>query len=116
MGKKNGAEEAKAFWDELVEAFGVGKKPRARFEFEEAENGCMEETKESMKLRIAAKWGFDPARIVPMGADMKAMFELGRAQFNVYSAVRFQVNGKGWATDFEELWASAAYDDEKKED
>ena len=86
------------------------------FAFEMAENGCMEETRESMKLRIAEKWGFDPARVVPMEADMKAMFELGRTQFNVYSSVRFQVNGKGWATDFEQLWASAAYDDEKKED
>lgn len=102
----------KEFWDALVKAF---RKPRMGFEFEEAENGCMEETKKSMRLRIAAKWGFDPALVVPMEADMKAMFELGRTQFNVYSAARFQVNGKGWATDFEELWASAAYD-EKKED
>lgn len=108
------ASNDKAFWEELVKAF---DKKRMRFEFEPAENGCMEETKESMRLRIAAKWGFDPARVVPMEADMKAMFELGRTQFNVYSAVRFQVNGKGWATDFEELWASAAFDDdEKKED
>ncbi len=114
--EKTPAEEAKEFWDELVKAVGFGKKQRAGFEFEEAENGCMEETRESMKLRIAEKWGFDPARVVPMEADMKAMFELGRTQFNVYSSVRFQVNGKGWATDFEQLWASAAYDDEKKED
>lgn len=101
------------YWDELLAAY---RRPRVGFEFEPAENGCMEETKASLKRRIHAKWGFDPGRIVPMEADMKAMFELGRAQFNAYSAVRFQVNGKGWATDFEELVASPAYDDEKKED
>lgn len=105
--------EDERYWDELLAAY---ERPRVGFEFEPAENGCMEETKESMKRRIHAKWGFDPARIVPMEADMGAMFGLGRTQFNAYSAVRFQVNGKGWATDFSELWASAAYDDEKKED
>lgn len=109
------SKEDKEFWERPTTAF---KKPRMgfEFEFEEAENGCMEETKDSMRLRIARKWGFDPARVVPMEADMKAMFELGRTQFNVYSAVRFQVNGKGWGTDFDDLVPSPAYDDEKKED
>lgn len=110
------ASNDKAFWEKLIEAYGVGKKPRARFEFEEGENGCMEETKGSMKLRIAEKWGFDPARVVPMEADMKAMFELGRTQFNVYSAVRFQVNGKGWATDFDTLAEAPQYDEKKEEE
>lgn len=106
------SKDDKAFWDALTKAF---RKPRMGFEFEPSENGCMEETKRSMRLRIAEKWGFDPARVVPMEADMEAMFELGRTQFNVYSSARFQVNGKGWSTDFDELWASAAYD-ERKED
>ena len=103
----------KAFWDALTAAYG---KQRMRFEYEEAENGCMEETHDSLKRRIHAMWGFDPARIVLMEADMKAMFELGRTQYNLYSSVRFQVNGKGWATDFVDLVASPAYDDKKEEE
>lgn len=107
-----GKEDAR-FWEELLAAF---KERPVQFGFKRAENGCMEETHESVKLRIAAKWGFEPSRVALMEADMKAMFELGREQFNVYSAVRFQVNGKGWSTDFEDLVAAPAYDDEKKED
>lgn len=107
------SEKDRAFWNELLKAYG---KQRTRFEFEEAENGCMEETHSSLKRRIHAKWGFDPARIVLMEADMKAMFEVGRTQYNLYSSVRFQVNGKGWATDFTDLVASPAYDEKKKEE
>ena len=107
-----GKEDAR-FWEELLATF---KERPVQFGFKRAENGCMEETHGSVKLRIAAKWGFEPSRVVLMEADMKAMFELGREQFNVYSSVRFQVNGKGWATDFVDLVASPAYDGEKKED
>ena len=107
------SKEDKTFWDALMAAY---KKQRVGLEFEEAENGCMEETHDSLKRRIHAKWGFDPARIVLMEADMKAMFEVGRTQYNLYSSVRFQVNGKGWATDFTDLVASPAYDEKKKEE
>lgn len=107
------SKEDKTFWDALMAAY---EKQRVGLEFEEAENGCMEETHGSLKRRIHAKWGFDPARIVLMEADMKAMFEVGRTQYNLYSSVRFQVNGKGWATDFTDLVASPAYDEKKKEE
>lgn len=106
-------EEDKKFWDALLKAYG---KQRMRFEFEEAENGCMEETRGSLKRRIHAMWGFDPARIVLMETGMKAMFGLGRTQHNLCISVRFQVNGKGWATDFVDLVASPAYDDKKEEE
>ena len=107
------SKEDKTFWDALMAAY---EKQRERVEFEMAENGCMEETHGSLKRRIHAKWGFDPARIVLMEADMKAMFEVGRTQYNLYSSVRFQVNGKGWATDFTDLVASPAYDEKEKEE
>lgn len=107
------SKEDKAFWDALMAAY---EKQRERVEFEEAENGCMEETHGSLKRRIHAQWGFDPSRIVLMEADMKAMFEVGRTQYNLYSSVRFQVNGKGWATDFTDLVASPAYDEKKGEE
>lgn len=88
---------------------------RTTIAFELNENGCMEETQMSIRQRIAAMWGFRTASIELADADYSTPLELGDFLYYACTGARFQVNGKGWATDFEELWASAAYD-EKKED
>lgn len=84
---------------------------RMAIDFEQAENGCMEETKGSLKRRIARTWGFEFESIKLMEADMMTCFEMGGVQFNVYSSVRFSVNGKGWSTDFSSIARDDAFDD-----
>lgn len=86
---------------------------RMTIDFEQAENGCMEETKGSLKRRIARTWGFEFEFIKLMEADMMTYFEMGGVQFNVYSSVQFSVNGKGWSTDFKTIARDTAYDEKE---
>lgn len=88
-------------------------KDRITVNFEKAENGCMEETKGSLKRRIARTWGFEFEAIKLMEADMMTCFEMGGVQFNVYDSVRFSVNGKGWSTDFKTIARDTAYDEKE---
>lgn len=97
---------------ELLHIIANGK-DRMAIDFEQAENGCMEETKGSMKRRIARTWGFEFESIKLMEADMMACFEMGGVQFNVYDSVQFSVNGKGWSTDFKTIARDTAYDEKE---
>lgn len=85
---------------------------RMAIDFEQAENGCMEETHVSLKRRIAAMWGFQTSGIELLEAST-TWFELGGMQFNVYSSVQFSVNGKGWSTDFKTIARDTAYDEKE---
>lgn len=105
------SKEDKTFWDALMAAC---EKQRENFAFEMAENGYMEETHDSLKRRIHAKWGFDPARVVPMEADSCAPFELGGMRHYACAGVRFTVCGVGWATDFETIERAPEWDDEEE--
>lgn len=96
---------------ELV-GFVANGKDRTTITFEQAENGCMEETHVSLKRRIAAMWGFQTSGIELLEAST-TWFELGGMQFNVYSSVQFSVNGKGWSTDFKRIERDSAYDVEE---
>lgn len=91
----------------------ANSKDRIVIDFEQAENGCMEETKGSLKRRIAHVWGFEFEAIKLMEADMMTCFEMGGVQFNVYSSVQFSVNGKGWSTDFKTIARDTAYDEKE---
>lgn len=88
-------------------------KDRMAIDFEQAENGCMEETKGSLKRRIARTWGFEFQGIKLMEADMMTCFEMGGVQFNVYNSVQFTANGKGWSTDFGSIARDTAYDEKE---
>ena len=90
------------------------KRKHVMFDFVPAENGCMEESKHSMIDRIVSMWGFERERVIPMEASMKQWFEIGGVQFNVYDTVNFQVNGKGWSTDFEIIIRDNAYDEKEE--
>lgn len=86
---------------------------RVAVNFELAENGCMEETHDSLKRRITAMWGFQTSGIELLEAGT-TWFELGGMQFNVYDSVQFSVNGKGWSTDFKRIERDSAYDVEER--
>lgn len=90
----------------------ANSKDRMTIAFEQAENGCMEETHVSLKRRIAAMWGFQTSGIELLEAST-TWFELGGMQFNVYSSVQFSVNGKGWSTDFKTIARDTAYDEKE---
>lgn len=90
----------------------INRRDHVAIDFEPAENGCMEETHDSLKRRIEAMWGFKASAISLMEADM-ALFEIGRVQFNVYKSIRFSVNGKGWSTDFKTIARDTAYDEKE---
>lgn len=96
---------------ELLHIIANGK-DRMAIDFEQAENGCMEETHGSLKRRIAAMWGFQTSGIELLEAST-IWFELGGMQFNVYSSVQFSVNGKGWSTDFKTIARDTAYDEKE---
>lgn len=96
---------------ELLRIIANGK-DRIAIDFELAENGCMEETKGSLKRRIARTWGFEFEGIELLEAST-TWFELGGMQFNVYSSVQFSVNGKGWSTDFKTIARDTAYDEKE---
>lgn len=91
----------------------IDDRKRVAVNFELAENGCMEETKGSLKRRIARTWGFEFESIKLMEADMTTCFEMGGVQFNVYSSVQFSVNGKGWSTDFKTIARDTAHDEKE---
>ena len=90
----------------------ANSKDRMTIAFEQAENGCMEETHDSLKRRIEAMWGFQTSGIELLEAST-TWFELGGMQFNVYSSVQFSVNGKGWSTDFKTIARDTAYDEKE---
>lgn len=90
----------------------ANSKDRMTIAFEQAENGCMEETHVSLKRRIAAMWGFQTSGIELLEAST-TWFELGGMQFNVYNSVQFSVNGKGWSTDFKTIARDTAYDEKE---
>lgn len=90
----------------------IDDRKRMAVNFELAENGCMEETHDSLKRRIAAMWGFQTSGIELLEAST-TWFELGVMQFNVYSSVQFSVNGKGWSTDFKTIARDTAYDEKE---
>lgn len=81
--------------------------------FEEAENGCMEETHISILLRIVAAWGFDSARVELMESNSCEPFEIGGRTYYACHDVAFAVNGRGWTTDFETIGRAPEYDDEE---
>lgn len=91
----------------------ANSKDRLTIAFEQAENGCLEETHVSLRRRIAQAWGFQYGDIKLMEGSMMARFELGGMQFNVYDSVQFSVNGKGWSTDFKRIERDSAYDVEE---
>ncbi len=88
------------------------KRKRVAVNFELAENGRMEETHDSLKRRITAMWGFQTSSIELLEAST-TWFEIGGVQFNVYDSVQFNVNGKGWSTDFKRIARDTAYDVEE---
>lgn len=90
----------------------VNNRKRVAVNFELAENGCMEETHDSLKRRITAMWGFQTSSIELLKAST-TWFEIGGVQFNVYDSVQFSVNGKGWSTDFRRIERDTAYDVEE---
>lgn len=63
--------------------------------------------------RIVSMWGFERKSVIPLEASMKQWFEIGGVQFNVYDSVQFNVNGKGWSTDFKRIARDTAYDVEE---
>lgn len=85
---------------------------RATVTYEQADNGCMEETNASVRQRIACMWGFRTASVALMEGDYCTPFEMGGAQFYAYRAVRFAVAGVGWSTDFREITRAPEFDDE----
>ena len=90
----------------------IGNRKRVAVNFELAENGCMEETHDSLKRRIAAMWGFQASGIELLEAGT-TWFELGGMQYRIYDSVQFSVNGKGWSTDFKRIERDSAYDVEE---
>lgn len=90
----------------------VNNRKRVAVNFELAENGCMEETHDSLKRRITAMWSFQTSGIELLEAST-TWFEIGGMQFNVYSSVQFSVNGKGWSTDFKTIARDTAYDEKE---
>lgn len=90
----------------------INRRDHVAVNFELAENGCMEETHDSLKRRIEAMWGFQTSGIELLEAST-TWFELGGMQFNVYSSVQFSVNGKGWSTDFKTIARDTAYDEKE---
>lgn len=88
------------------------RRDHVAIDFKPAENGCMEETHDSLKRRIAAMWGFQASGIELLEAST-TWFELGGMQFNVYDSVQFSVNGKGWSTDFKTIARDTAYDEKE---
>lgn len=93
--------------------FVANGKDRTTITFEQAENGCMEETHISLRRRIAQVWGFDYAVIKLLEGGMTTLFELGGMQYSIYDSVQFSVNGKGWSTDFKRIERDTAYDVEE---
>lgn len=71
-----------SYWVAMVNECHVDSPTNEAFAFEMAENGCMEETEESICCRAAAMFGFDFERIVPLECSMRTMFEVGGVQFN----------------------------------
>lgn len=90
----------------------INRRDHVAIDFKPAENGCMEETHDSLKRRIAAMWGFQTSGIELLESST-TWFELGGMQFNVYSSVQFSVNGKGWSTDFKTIARDTAYDEKE---
>ena len=90
----------------------IDDRKRVAVNFELAENGCMEETHDSLKRRIAAMCGFQTSSIEILEAST-TWFELGGMQCNVYSSVQVSVNGKGWSTDFKRIERDSAYNVEE---
>lgn len=76
------------------------------------ENGCMEETHNSIASRINAKWGFDMFAMKLMESDMCKPFELGGKTHYACASIRFTVRGVGWATDFETIVRAPEWDDD----
>lgn len=93
--------------------FVANGKDRTTITFEQAENGCMEETRISMRRRIAQVWGFDYAVIKLLEGSTMTLFELGGMQYRIYDSVQFSVNGKGWSTDFKRIERDSAYDEKE---
>lgn len=91
----------------------IDDRKRMAVSFEMAENGCMEETEESICCRAAAMFGFDFERIVPLECSMRTMFEMGGIQFNLCDSLQFSVAGKGWSTDFVTLAEAPQYDEKE---
>ena len=87
-----------SYWAAMVNECHVDSPTNEAFAFEMNENGCMEETEESICCRAAAMFGFD--------------FE----QFNLCDSLQFSVAGKGWSTDFDTLAEAPQYDEKKKEE
>lgn len=92
----------------------LAKRDRAALGFQMAENGCMEETHDSVKRRITGMWGFQTSAITLLEGSMSLHFEVGGVQYNLYDSIQFSVNGKGWSTDFRNIERDSAYDDEER--
>lgn len=105
-----------SYWVAMVNECHVDSPTNEAFAFEMAENGCMEETEESICCRAATMFGFDFERIVPLECSMRTMFEVGGVQFNLCDSLQFSVAGKGWSTDFDTLAEAPQYDEKKEEE
>lgn len=86
------------------------------FSFALGENGCMEETHNSIASRINAKWGFDMFAIKLMESDMCQPFEMGGKTYYACAGIRFTVRGVGWATDFVTIVRAPEWDDDKEKE
>lgn len=84
--------------------------------FEEAENGCMEETKYSIANRIEEAWGFHYSDILLMESTMTAPMVIGGRSYYACADIQFTVHGRGWTTDFETIERAPQFDDDEDEE
>lgn len=72
------------------------------FEPNEALDGDMCETEESVKGRICRLFGFECRSLSMQEGDLNNA-EIAGTRYYAYASVRFTANGIGWSTDFESL-------------
>lgn len=72
------------------------------FEPNEALDGDMCETEESVKGRICRLFGFESRSLSMQEGDLNNA-EIAGTRYYAYASVRFTANGIGWSTDFESL-------------
>ena len=68
------------------------------------EDGEKHETHASVKRRIAAKFGFQPSKIILLEGS-----ESLQPEGYVYDGISFQVCGYGYSTDFDQVWMDPVY-------
>ena len=81
------------------------------FEPNEALDGDMCETEESVKGRICRLFGFESRSLSMQEGDLNNA-EIAGTRYYAYASVRFTANGIGWSTDFESLGRDEALDEQ----